>query len=152
MSEIVISCSSIEETIALGQKIGKNLKGGEVIELISDLGGGKTTFVRGLANGFGSADSVSSPSFTLSNMYRSKNEKHMHHFDFYRLSEAGIVGNELSEVVGDPDMVVVIEWGEIVHDILPGNRIIISIKSLDEEKRSFKVQTEKDLEYAIKGI
>ena len=149
---MIITCNSIEETIALGQKIGKNLKGGEVIELISDLGGGKTTFVRGLAKGFGSADSVSSPSFTLSNMYRSKNEKHMHHFDFYRLSEAGIVGNELSEVVGDPDMVVVIEWGEIVHDILPGNRIIISIKSLDEEKRSLKVQTEKDLEYAIKGI
>ena len=152
MSEIVISCSSIEETIALGQKIGKNLKGGEVIELTSDLGGGKTTFVRGLAKGFGSTDSVSSPSFTISNVYESKNGKQMHHFDFYRLNEAGIVGNELSEVVGDSDMVVVIEWGEIVHDTLPGSRIKISIKSLDEEKRSFIVQTDKDLKYITDTI
>ena len=55
---------SASDTEAYAEQIGNNLKGGEIIELISDLGGGKTTFVRGLARGMGSTDAVSSPSFT----------------------------------------------------------------------------------------
>ncbi len=57
------------QTEAVGEKIGANLRGGETIELVSDVGGGKTTFVHGLARGFGSTDIVASPTFTISRQY-----------------------------------------------------------------------------------
>src|ERR1700679_221405 len=98
-----------EETIGLAAAIGGRLRGGEVIELASDLGGGKTTFVRGLAQGAGSGDTVSSPSFTLTNQYEA-GDLTIYHFDFYRLLEAGIVRDELAEVLADPQAVVVVEW------------------------------------------
>jgi tRNA threonylcarbamoyladenosine biosynthesis protein TsaE len=132
-------CHDVEETIALGEKIGSRLRGGETIELMSDLGGGKTTFVRGLARGFGSADSAASPSFTISYVYKRDDGKEMHHFDFYRLQDAGIVGNELREVEGDENAVVVVEWGDIVHNVLPADRIKIHIKAIDEGIRQFEV-------------
>ena len=64
--------STARETERFGALVGSNLKGGEVIELVSDLGGGKTTLVRGIARGSGSADHVTSPSFTLRNDYIGK--------------------------------------------------------------------------------
>src|SRR6185312_5854101 len=81
---------SSDNTSDVAMKIGRKLQGGEVIELISDLGGGKTTFVRGLAKGMGSQDTVRSPSFTLSNEYRS-GKLTLYHFDFYRLEDPGIM-------------------------------------------------------------
>lgn len=119
----------------LGKKIGAQLKGGEVIELISDLGGGKTTFVKGLAEGFGSSDPVSSPSFTVNYVYGRDDGKVMYHFDFYRLNDAGIVGNELQEVEGDQDVVTVVEWGDIVHNMLPENKITIEVKAVSDTRR-----------------
>lgn len=130
---------SAEETIAIGQEIGKTLKGGEVIELISDLGGGKTTFVKGLAQGLGSYDPVASPSFTISYVYRCTEGRELHHFDFYRLQDAGVVGSELAEVIGDPQVVVVVEWGDIIHDVLPKNRTIVHIKAVGDTSRDISV-------------
>jgi tRNA threonylcarbamoyladenosine biosynthesis protein TsaE len=118
--------TSSEETELLAEKIGKVLKGSEVIELISDLGGGKTTFVRGLVRGLGSDDKVASPTFTISKLYK-KDKLEVHHFDFYRLQEAGIVADELAEVAGDPLAVTVIEWGEAVQHVLPEERLTITI-------------------------
>jgi len=102
------------------------LKGGEVIELVSDLGGGKTTFVRGLVRGLGSEDKVASPTFTISKLYK-KDKLEVHHFDFYRLQEAGIVADELAEIAGDPLTVTVIEWGGAVQHVLPEERMTVTI-------------------------
>lgn len=135
MNSIKYQCNSIEDTVRLGRSIGSKLEGGEVLELISDLGGGKTTFTRGLADGFGSSDPVSSPSFTISYVYGRSDGKKMYHFDFYRLEDAGIVGNELLEVENDDSVVTVVEWGDIVHDILPKDRVVVHIKNTDETKR-----------------
>lgn len=142
---------SFSETENIGVSIGKQLKGGEVIELISDLGGGKTTFVRGLARGMGSSDHASSPTFKLSNVYKADGLE-LHHFDFYRLSEAGIVADELAEVIGQPDIAIVVEWGEVVRDVLPDNRLTINILTLDETTRrlNFKYATEK--RYLLDGL
>src|SRR5690349_8475192 len=96
-----IKSSNSENTEQLGRELGARLRGGEVIELASDLGGGKTTFVRGLAVGMGSIDAVSSPSFTISQVYNSDNLS-LHHYDFYRLGEPGLMAQELSEVLDDP--------------------------------------------------
>lgn len=113
-------------TTQLGAALGAALRGGEVIELVSDLGGGKTTFVKGLAAGAGITDTVQSPTFMISRIYPGSSFD-VHHFDFYRLHEAGIVGAELAELLHDERAVVVIEWGDVVHDILPAHRIRIQI-------------------------
>lgn len=117
--------------------------------MISDLGGGKTTFTRGLARGIGSGDAVHSPSFTISNQYTSKNLT-IYHFDFYRLVEPGIMREELSEILNDPKAVAVIEWGDIVGDVLPANRVTIRISALDEDERDIVIQIPKEKEYLLK--
>lgn len=137
MQEVVIKCDSIAETIKLGKMFGAQLKGGEVIELQSDLGGGKTTFVKGIAEGFGSKDAVSSPSFTINFVYTGAHNQKLYHFDFYRLNDPGIIKHELEEVVEDADDVVIIEWGEIVHNVLPKERITINIVPIAETARQF---------------
>lgn len=131
---------SVEETIALGAKIASHLKGGEVIELLSDLGGGKTTFVKGLAEGLGSKDPVASPSFTISYVYRCADDIELHHFDFYRLQDGGVVASELAENIHDPKVITVVEWGEVVHDVLPNERIKISIRTLSENTREIHIE------------
>lgn len=133
---------SEEETKELGRKIGAELQGGEIIELISDLGGGKTVFVRGLAAGMDSEDEVMSPTFTIERLYRGRNDLVLYHFDFYRLHEAGVVGDELYEAIQDDNAAIVIEWGEIVHDVLPDDRLIINITAVGDGERSIAMLTQ----------
>jgi tRNA threonylcarbamoyladenosine biosynthesis protein TsaE len=124
------------------------MRGGEVIELVSDLGGGKTAFVRGLALGMGSQDAVRSPSFTLSNQYRA-NRLTLYHFDFYRLKEPGIMKDELAEVLDDPQAVVAIEWADIVEDVLPAKKLTVYIKALDEQGRQLTFNYPDNLSYLV---
>lgn len=119
--------------------------------MVSDLGGGKTTFVRGLAKGMGSADQVSSPTFTLSNVYAA-DKLTMHHFDFYRLFEPGIMREELAEVVADPNAVTVIEWATIVRDVLPADKLTITISASGEQSRHFDFQVSDKLNYLVEGL
>ena len=117
------------DTERLGELMGKQIKAPELIELRSDLGGGKTTFVRGLARGLGSKDIVSSPSFTLKNIYK-VGKLEIHHFDFYRLDEPGILSDQLSESLADEDIVTIVEWSDIVQDVLPEERVTVEFKPL----------------------
>lgn len=109
-----------------------------MIELVSDLGGGKTTFVRGLARGIGSDDPVSSPTFTINHMYKGT-EVTLYHFDFYRLVEAGVMREELAEILQDPKGVTVVEWGGIVEDVLPTRKLVITITATGEESRHYQL-------------
>src|SRR5260221_5452139 len=99
--------TSSADTERLGQLLGQFLKNPESIELRADLGGGKATFVRGLAKGLGSKDTVTSPTFTLSKIYKAKNGKQIHHYDFYRLNEAGIMRDELAESLQSQNAITV---------------------------------------------
>ena len=147
-----IQTNTPTDTEAVAEKIGKHLRGGEVIELASDLGGGKTTFVRGLARGFGSMDRVSSPTFTISKVYKS-GERELHHVDFYRLPEAGLISHELSEVIGDPHCSVVVEWGEVVQNVLPKEKLAITISKTDSENgRSLSLAYCPSLSYLLEGV
>ena len=119
----------------LAEKIGKSLKGGEVFELIGDVGAGKTTFVKGLARGLAIDDDVQSPSFTINRMYEARDGLELAHYDFYRLTDAGIMANELNEMVNDPNMVTVIEWADIVDGVLPEHRYTLSFESPTETSR-----------------
>ena len=142
---------SPEATEQLGEAIGMRLRGGEVIELVSDLGGGKTTFVRGLARGFGSTDRVSSPTFTISREYKS-GDRTIYHFDFYRLHEAGIVADELAEAAHDPNAVVVVEWGDIVADVLPADRLTLALQATGQASRTLTLAFPDAYAYLVKGI
>jgi tRNA threonylcarbamoyladenosine biosynthesis protein TsaE len=144
-----IKSNSSASTEQLGHNIGTRLRGGEVIELASDLGGGKTTFVRGLAAGMGSDDAVSSPSFTISQVYQAGNLT-LHHYDFYRLPDAGLMQQELAEVLEDPQAVVVVEWAGVVENVLPAERISVVIKPTGENAREFSVSLPQQFAY-LKG-
>ena len=152
MNHHKITTKSTEETIHIGEAIGNKLRGGEVIELSSDLGGGKTTFTRGLAAGFGSTDPVASPSFTINYVYGRPDGKELWHFDFYRLSDPGIVASELAEAQNDSNNVIVVEWGEVVHDVLPKERILINVKTLDEDTREVTFSLPKQFEYLLQDV
>jgi tRNA threonylcarbamoyladenosine biosynthesis protein TsaE len=141
-----INSTSLSDTLALASQIGSRLKGGEVIELVSDLGGGKTAFVRGLVEGVGSEDRVSSPSFTLSNQYTG-NGLTVYHFDFYRLDKPGILEQELEEILEDSQAVVVIEWAGIVNASLPDKRLTINIIPTGEDERRIILEYTSTLSY-----
>ena len=142
-----------EETEHLAAAIGVQLRGGECIELSSDLGGGKTTFTRGLAAGAGSLDQVASPTFTISKRYQAQ-KLTLFHYDFYRLQEPGLVAEELAESVHDPLAVSIIEWADTVEDVLPYNRLKISIqRSADSETaRTIHIAGPAESGYLLEGI
>lgn len=135
----------------LGERLGKSLRGGEVIELVSDLGGGKTTFMRGLARGAGSHDKVASPTFTINKIYTTDGYE-IHHFDFYRLNDAGIVADELAEVVGDPHVVVAVEWADVVQHVLPEKRLTITFKQTPTGERELTFKAAPELDYLVEAV
>ncbi len=149
--KLQISSKDAVSSEKLGEKIGQALRGGEVIELVSDLGGGKTTFVRGLARGMGSTDNVASPTFTIRREYRAK-DLTLYHFDFYRLSEPGSITNDLAEVIDQPGSVVVAEWADIVKGVMPENRLKIHIKATGDNSREFVFTFPKELDYLMRNL
>jgi tRNA threonylcarbamoyladenosine biosynthesis protein TsaE len=148
---LAIESTSSDATEKLGQHLGQNLKGGEVIELISDLGGGKTTLVHGIAKGMGSNDKVSSPTFTISKIYKAGTLE-LCHFDFYRLPEAGLVAHELEDVLNDSGKIIVVEWGGAAAGVLPQKRLKVRIAKNGNESRHFEFHCPKELLYLLKGI
>ena len=152
MKKQICKTDSVEQTVALGEALGATLRGGEVFECRSDLGGGKTTLVRGVAAGAGSRDPVSSPSFTLCNTYQTGSNLQLSHFDFYRLSEPGIMRNELAEVVDDPDAVVLVEWADIVESVLPAQHATILIESVGDTARRITVSVPDGQGYLLEGL
>lgn len=131
----MIEVQSDTEMQQFGEKIGRLLVGGEVIELIGDVGAGKTTLVRGLARGMGVTETVQSPSFTINRVYDANNNQRLVHYDFYRLHDAGIMANELAEALSDTKTSVVIEWADAVESVLPADRLTITISSPTETSR-----------------
>ena len=147
----IINTANATETEVLAENIGRRLKGGEVIELIGDLGSGKTTFTRGLAKAIGSNDRVASPTFTISKLYKG-DKLEINHFDFYRLSDAGVIEHEIHDLIGDPASVLVIEWGDILARVLPSQRLTVTIKLTGEEGRAFELSHPDSLGYLTKGL
>jgi len=140
--EMIIEVENEAATRDLGARVGERLRGGEVFELVGDVGAGKTTFVKGLAKGLGIDDEVQSPSFTISRVYSGRDDLRLVHYDFYRLTDPGIMANEVAEMVGDPQTVTVIEWAEIVEGVLPKQHYAISITAPSETTRRIELPEE----------
>jgi len=131
----------------LGATIGTKLRGGEVFELVGDVGAGKTTFVKGLAAGLKIDDDVQSPSFTISRIYRGRDDLTLSHYDFYRLADAGIMKMEIAESLADAQNITVVEWGESVRDVLPREKIVVQINYLPEEGREIMMEIPRKFAY-----
>ena len=132
---MIIEVTSESQMKQLAARIGAQLEGGEVFELVGDIGAGKTTFTKGLALGLAVDDDVQSPSFTISRMYEARDGIQLAHYDFYRLEDAGIMASEIAELVNDPTSITVVEWAGIVDGVLPEDRIRIAITAPSETVR-----------------
>ncbi len=135
-----------DEMMAYGEKLGHELKLPAVIELLGDVGAGKTTLTRGIAAGLGVRDNVTSPSFNISKRYAfvrpDGTAGTLVHYDFYRLPDPGIMSEELAETLQDPNAVVVIEWGASVADLLPAEHRTIKIDFSDDGDASARQITD----------
>lgn len=148
--------NNVDETDALGRKIGAQLRGGEVIELVSDLGGGKTTLAKGIVAGAGSTDRVSSPTFTVTKQYVVPQHANSQlnlivHADLYRLQKPGLMMHELQDIVDDPSAALIIEWADAVSDVLPKDRMTIRLSASSELTRDVTVQCSQRLGYLLEG-
>lgn len=126
---------------AFGERLGGLLKGGEVIQLVGDVGAGKTTLTKGIAIGLGIDEPVQSPTFTISRLYDARDGLMLAHYDFYRLSEPGIMSLELAESVEDQTRITVLEWADIVENVLPADHLTIDITPLSETERSLIIES-----------
>jgi len=131
--------TSSDEMMEFGAKLGAQLRGGECIILTGDVGAGKTVLTKGLARGLAVDDDVQSPTFTISRVYKGRDELELAHYDFYRLSEPGIMKDELREVLSDSQVITVVEWADIVENVVPDKAIRIMISPLSETSRSLEI-------------
>lgn len=131
--------SSTEEMQNFGENIAKKLPSGSVIELIGDVGAGKTTLVKGIGKGLGVKETIQSPSYTIFCKYQGS-EKDLHHYDFYRLQDPGLVSFDLEESLHTENTVTVVEWGDSIKGILPENHITIKITPVSDDERQVEVE------------
>ncbi|HIT44376.1 TPA: tRNA (adenosine(37)-N6)-threonylcarbamoyltransferase complex ATPase subunit type 1 TsaE [Candidatus Avacholeplasma faecigallinarum] len=140
-----------EETIAVGEKLGKLLKPGDVVLLTGDLSAGKTTFTKGIGKAIGVKKIINSPTFTIVKEYRG-DEFTLYHLDLYRLD--GLNQDfDLEEYI-QSDGICVIEWPYQVKELIPDEYIKVSLKLTGESNRSIEItfvgDHYKDLEEVLK--
>ncbi len=138
---------SERETISLGKRIAKQLKGGETIALIGELGAGKTIFTKGIAGGLKVKKIITSPTFVLMKIYKTNEDKHrtsssksgiqkLCHVDAYRLkSGQDLIDIGINDYLGQKDTITIIEWANQVDSILPKDAIFVKIKAGDKKDR-----------------
>ncbi len=134
---LTFTTSSAEETITLGEKIGRLLKKGDIIAMQGTLAAGKTTITKGIAKALGITDTITSPTFCLISEYQGTMP--LYHMDVYRLD-----GTEDFINLGTDDMlygdgVSIIEWSEKIMDELPSNTIVLKITPQDDGKRLIEI-------------
>ena len=134
-----ILTNNSKETEDIGKRLASKLKGNEIIAFYGDLGAGKTTFIRGIANFFGMEDMVSSPTFAIVHEYYENDDFKIYHFDMYRINSY-----EDLESTGFFDYVekgvILIEWSENIESYLPEGVIKINISKCSEEKRLIDIE------------
>jgi len=135
---------SEEETITLGERIGRRLRGGDIIALHGELGAGKTRLVRGMARGLGLDPSrVCSPTFVVANEYSPPEGATglcLIHIDAYRLRSTEELGNIGWDRMIDGNCVVVIEWAERIQEALPPVTFEITLAHQSEDERLIRIE------------
>lgn len=128
---------SEEETFALGEKIGREVIPGQVYTLLGDLGVGKTVFTQGVAKGLGITEAICSPTFTIVQVYE-EGRMPFYHFDVYRIGDI----EEMDEIGYEDyfygDGISFVEWANLIEEIIPANRIQITISKNLEKGFSYR--------------
>jgi tRNA threonylcarbamoyladenosine biosynthesis protein TsaE len=134
---------NVDKTINIGKKIGGLVKSGDIICVNGDLGSGKTHFTKGIAEGLGILDHITSPTFTIVNEYEGRIK--LYHFDVYRVNDP----DEISAMGFDEyifgEGVCVIEWSNYIKELIPNEYISINILKIPECDDTFRKIT---IEYA----
>lgn len=144
MNSMVIETRSPEETFRLGRKLGEAAVPGQVFTLTGDMGTGKTVFTQGFARGLGIEEPVNSPTFTIVQVY-DEGRAPLYHFDVYRIGDV-----EEMEEVGFEDYVMgdgvsLIEWAELIREILPEKRTAVRIEKDLEQGFDYRKITIEEL-------
>lgn len=128
----------------VGKKIASTLKGGDVVLLYGELGSGKTTLTKGMAEELGVEDIATSPSFTLMNIYNANNSKikRFVHADTYRLKDKqDLIDTGITDQLCNKDTLCIIEWPDKVEDLIKGKKVIkVRIQYINEEERKITVE------------
>ncbi len=130
--------NSAAETEKFARELAASLKPDDVLAFYGGLGMGKTTFVRGLAQGLGSLDEVSSPTFSLVHEYRSTPK--LYHFDMYRVTSFDDLYSTGFFDYLETGAILAIEWSENIEDALPDRTIRVTFERLEEEKRRITLE------------
>jgi tRNA threonylcarbamoyladenosine biosynthesis protein TsaE len=129
---------SPNQTRRIGMRLGELLLPGDVICLEGNLGAGKTTLVQGIASGWGSYDSVSSPTYVLVNVYRRLDHNQLYHLDGFRLSGSDeALALDIDSMLDQSPLVV--EWADRIKDALPEDHLWMNMRLINEEQRDFIV-------------
>ncbi len=146
---ITHTTKSYKETQDLGKDFAKEIvkkgpqKGAVVLGLSGNLGGGKTTFLQGLAQGLDVKEKITSPTFVIQKRFemKNKNYKNFYHIDCYRLKdEKDILELDFKKIISDPKNIVAVEWPEKIEKVLPKKIITINFKFIDEDKREISFE------------
>lgn len=134
---------SAQETQALGREIATSLRKGDSVQVIclyGDLGSGKTTFSQGVAQGLGIQSRLLSPTFIIVRRYDVMDNRLLYHIDLYRLNnEDELAALGFSEMLEDPNAIVIIEWAEKLKRLLPKERIDIHFRTFEGEKHEITI-------------
>lgn len=133
---VTLKATGVDQTVSLGETIGKALNAGDVVALTGDLGAGKTTLTRGLAIGLGVTDLIHSPTFTV--VHEHKGRIPLYHIDLYRLCSAELESIGFEEYL-ESGGVTVIEWAERAEGELPVSRLNIDLRNCYSEPDSREV-------------
>lgn len=135
--------NSEKETLIFAQSLAKKLHGGQVVALSGDLGSGKTVFAKGIAQGLGIENNVTSPTFVIAKKYevlKNKSINKLIHIDSYRLKgpeDAESIG--IDEYLNDPEALIIIEWPEIIYPLIKNKSLLIQIEQISATQREIKI-------------
>ena len=135
-----IHIANEKDTEKLGEKIGQKVQPGTVIALIGDLGTGKTTLTKSIARGLGVTETVTSPTFNIIREYRS-GRLPLYHFDVYRIGDPDEMFELGYEEYFYGDGVCVVEWADIIEELLPEDAVVITIdRGASDEEREYEIE------------
>lgn len=135
-----MKAKTVQDLHAIAAAVAAKPIAGRVIELVGDVGAGKTTFMQGFVGALGVNEEVQSPSFTISRTYETQSGLRVVHYDFYRLTDAGILLYEIDELLQDQSTIVAIEWASSVDIQLPTPRLRITLTPDEQDARTVAIE------------
>lgn len=111
-----------------------------MLEFVGDLGGGKTTLIKGIAIGLGIEQTVTSPTYNIQRSYKIPSGGTLEHYDLYRLGDDGILLEEMREVIAGGDSVICVEWADHFRNHLTEDRFVVEVHFIDEDARRYEVR------------